>query len=176
MTVNLNVPYKSQLDNENRPKGTCNVTSVAMCLNYLGIVGNGDGQLEDQLFRWVERNGYDRHVHADLVKVFEHYGFIDRFETEATWKQVRAHLDKGYPVIYAGMLSGSGHIIVLRGYDETGYFVNDPYGEWFSWGYDTDVTGENLHYSQHLLSCCSMTGDYNTTWAHFPSKKVKPAK
>jgi hypothetical protein len=36
--INLPIPWFSQLDNYFQPKKTCNVTSVAMCLYYFGIV------------------------------------------------------------------------------------------------------------------------------------------
>ena len=49
--VNLPVPYLSQLDNRYRPSGTCNVTSVAMCLMYFNIKPETkEPQLEDELF------------------------------------------------------------------------------------------------------------------------------
>lgn len=44
MKKDLKVPYFSQLDNKYVPGGTCNVTSVAMCLAYRGIVGDGTGR------------------------------------------------------------------------------------------------------------------------------------
>ncbi|WP_293282361.1 C39 family peptidase [Microcoleus sp. PH2017_36_ELK_O_B] len=34
--VKLDVPYLSQLDNKRNPTGSCNVTSVAMCLLWGG--------------------------------------------------------------------------------------------------------------------------------------------
>ncbi|MFB2923329.1 MULTISPECIES: C39 family peptidase [Aerosakkonema] len=169
--VRLAVPYFSQLNNRYSPAGTCNVTSVAMCLYYYGIrPARRNKQLEDELFELIKRNGWDRHVHDNLVKVFLEYEMYDVFKTEATWNEVKAHLANGNPVIYSGRLTGAGHIIVLRGYDETGFFVNDPYGEYFASGYRTDMTGENLHYSYNLLKSKSYTGP-DTTWAHFPEKK-----
>jgi len=46
--------------------------------------------------------------------------------------------------------------------------VNDPWGEWFSWGYQNS-TGENLHYSYNLMNRVSY-GASKTTWAHFPEE------
>jgi hypothetical protein len=49
--------------------------------------------------------------------------------------------------------------IVIRGYDQKGFFVNDPFGEWFESGYRNDFSGENLHYSNRLIqSKCSPEG------------------
>ena len=54
--VNLPVPYLSQLDHKYRPSGTCNVTSVAMCLMYFGIKPETkEPQLEDELFLHMEQ-------------------------------------------------------------------------------------------------------------------------
>ena len=169
--VRLPVPYFSQLNNEYKPMGTCNVTSVAMCLYYYGIrPARRNKQLEDQLFELVESKGWDRHVHDDLRKVFLSYGIYDVFKMDATWNEVKAHLANGNPVIYSGKLTGTGHIIVLRGYNETGFFVNDPYGEYFDSGYRRDLTGENLLYSYNLVKSKSYAG-LDNTWAHFPEKR-----
>jgi GH24 family phage-related lysozyme (muramidase)/uncharacterized protein YvpB len=165
--VNINVPYFSQRDNINSPGGTCNVTCVAMCLAFYGIKAKSSNQqLEDELFKIVENNGWDRHVHDDLTRLFGVYGVKSQFTTDATWQQVKNHIQGGNPVIISGQFTKSGHIIVLRGFDEKGFFVNDPWGEWFSSGYQ-NRSGENLHYSYELCNKVSYGGD-KTTWAHFP--------
>ncbi|AKG19962.1 C39 family peptidase [Calothrix sp. 336/3] len=169
--VNLPVPYFSQLNNQFQPTKTCNVTCVAMCLYYFGIrPKNRDRQLEDELFQFVESKGWDKYVHEHLRKLFIEYGVFNVFKTEATWEEVKVHLANKKPVIISGQFTRSGHIIVLRGYDETGFWVNDPYGEFFHSGYRTDLTGENLHYSYKLVSSKSYSGS-EKTWAHFPEKR-----
>jgi N-acetylmuramoyl-L-alanine amidase len=168
--VNLSIPWFSQRDNNYRPSGTCNVTSVAMCLHYYGIrPDNPNQQLEDELFELVKNKGWDRHVHDHLRRVFLEYGVHDTFKMDATWQEVKTHLANKNPVIYSGKLTSSGHIIVLRGYDETGFWVNDPWGEFFHSGYQA-ISGENLHYSYNLLEARSMAGS-GKTWAHFPEEK-----
>jgi uncharacterized protein YvpB len=165
MTVNLKVPYLSQLDNANAPYGTCNLTCVAMCLQFFGVKGDGTAiQLEDQLFNYVVKHRLSRHNPLDLVRVFESKKIRDQFSFNTAWGEVRSWLDNGKPCIVHGYFTRSGHIIVLRGYDREGFFVNDPYGEWFSWGYDTRKSGENLHYSNGLLNrvCCPD----NQLWIH----------
>ncbi|MCL2025640.1 MAG: C39 family peptidase, partial [Leptospirales bacterium] len=32
------------------------------------------------------------------------------------------------PAIFGTMLTGTGHIILLKGYDNDGFYVNDPWG------------------------------------------------
>ncbi len=168
--VRLPIPYFSQLNNRYYPHGTCNVTCVAMCLYYYGVRPNRrNKQLEDELFELVEKKGWDRHVHEHLRRVFLDYDIYDSFKTDATWNEVKAHLANGNPVIYSGQLTRSGHIIVLRGYNEHGFFVNDPYGEYFDSGYRRDLTGENLLYSYSLVNAKSYGGA--NTWAHFPERK-----
>ena len=170
--VNLDVPHFSQLDNKFQPSKTCNVTCVAMCLDYFGIrPQNRNEQLEDELFKFVQSKGWNKYVHEHLRKLFIDYGVFNVFKTEATWEEVKVHLANQKPVIISGQFTmPSGHIIVLRGYDEKGFWVNDPYGEFFHSGYRTDYTGENLHYSYKLVKSKSYSGS-EKTWAHFPEKR-----
>jgi len=169
--VNLPIPYFSQLDNKFQPIKTCNVTSVAMCLNYFDIYPKyRNQQLEDELFLVVKDKGWDKYVHEHLRRLFIEYGVFDAFKMEASWDEVKLHLANKKPVIISGQFTRSGHIIVLRGYDEKGFWVNDPYGEFFHSGYRTDLTGENLHYSYKLVQSKSYSGS-DKTWAHFPEKR-----
>lgn len=60
-TKSLNIPYKSQLENALNPAGACNVTSFAMVMAYFQIKGRtGVGQLEDELYRYMESVGLSR--------------------------------------------------------------------------------------------------------------------
>lgn len=167
----LSVPYLSQLDNQNVPYGTCNLTSVAMVMQFFDIVGTGDGQLEDQLFTWVQERGLDRHSPHDLVTVIQSKGLYDDFQPNARWNDVRSWLGAGNPVIVHGYFTRSGHIIVIRGYDDSLYdgrgawLVNDPYGEWTRGGYDLSVSGECLPYSYRMMEeLCGSDGDL---WVHY---------
>lgn len=168
--VSLNVPYLSQLDNENNPTGSCNVTSVAMCLGFYGHpLKNGNGvQLEDELYEYCENTGLSRHNPHDLVKLFYVKGCADKFSDRADWKDVKAHLSKGKPVIVHGWFTHFGHIIVIKGYNSAGWLVNDPYGEWFGDGYNTNVSGEGLIYSYSMMS--RLCSDDGQLWIHYTSK------
>ena len=170
--VNLPVPHHSQRNNEFRPSGTCNVTSVAMCISYFAKKNarqRQKQQLEDDLYLMVQEKGWDRHVHAHLSKLFPLFGLTNEFKVEASWEEIKVHLANKKPVIYSGRFTSSGHIIVIRGYDENNkqWIVNDPWGEYFPSGYQ-DKSGENLRYSYDLLSRISYSGKSHT-WAHLPS-------
>lgn len=168
--INLDIPFFSQLDNHYNPTGSCNVTSVAMCLCYLGVNPGGNySQLEDELYRYMLDKNLSRHSPYDLAKVVRDYGHNDKFRTDATIEDCKNHLfSKKMPLIIHGYFTSFGHIIVIRGYNDHGFYVNDPYGKWFSTGYRTDLTGENLLYSYELIKrTCIPDGSF---WVHFIDK------
>ena len=175
MTKLLAIPYHSQLNNHLNPGGACNVTSIAMCLSYLGFNPKRNGQLEDYLYEVCDREGFDRHSLWGLKALIEYCGFKSDTTEQGTLQQIRTAIDAGQPCIVHGYFTDFGHIIAIAGYDETGVIVHDPYGEWHDWGYDTDASGEGLHYSYELISrVCSPESqdDPRHIWLHRVSKNV----
>jgi hypothetical protein len=174
-TLKLNVPYKSQLDNEENPTGSCNVTSIAMCLEYLGAKRRQSfDQFEDELYRYAIERELSRHDPNDLAKIVRDYGCRDDFRTNATIGQVQDWLAEGKPAVTHGYFTSFGHIVVLVGFDETGFLVHDPYGEWTARGYDRNVPGgqnqkgKYIHYSYPMIrALCIPDGSF---WVHFISK------
>jgi uncharacterized protein YvpB len=172
--VRLEVPYKSQLDNEENPTGSCNVTSIAMCLAYLGAKRRqSSGQFEDELYNYTNERNLSRHDPNDLASVVKAYGCCDDFRTNATIEQVQDWLMEGKPAVIHGYFTSFGHIIALVGFDETGFLVHDPYGEWTTSGYDCNVPGtcnekgKYMHYSYGMIqSLCIPDGSF---WVHFLS-------
>ena len=163
---NLPVPYYSQRDNKYHPTGTCNITCVAMLLAYYGIPQRLDNcQYEDELFQYLKEEKLRRHYHTDLQKVCHSYGLKTKFDAETQWTKVKKSLASGNPVIISGKFTNYGHIIILRGYDDKGFFVNDPWGEHMPGGWYLNKSGENLHYSYKKVYGCSYGGN-RTTWAH----------
>lgn len=168
-TVRLNVRYKSQLDNAYNPTGACNVTSMAMCLEFLGATRrNKSGQFEDELYQYALNKGYSRWSPYDLAKIVRDYGCQDYFTESAIIEDVQDWLASGNPAVIHGYFTSFGHIMPVVGYDSEGLFVHDPFGEWFDGGYRTDLSGEYLHYSYRLIrNVCMPDGNF---WVHFVSK------
>jgi uncharacterized protein YvpB len=166
-TKQLNVPHKSQLDNVLNPTGSCNVTSFAMVMTYFRIKGTtGVGQLEDELYRYMANTGLSRWDADDLATMSRNYGLVDDLTKRGTLSDLRQAIAEGRPCIIHGYFTTFGHVIVVRGYDQYGFFVNDPYGEWTSSGYRTDLSGANLHYSNALIQTkCSPEGE-DYLWIH----------
>lgn len=172
--VQLNVPYKSQVDNAKNPFGSCNCTSMAMGLAFYGVKPkNPNKQLEDELQEWLEARGLDRHEPGAMKAVYEAYGGKDTFKTNATEQEVKQWLAQGNPCVTHGYFTGSGHIVCLIGYNEKGFIVHDPYGEWYADGYDRNddsrpEKGKALTYSYGMMRETCMTG--GEFWVHFLSK------
>ncbi|MBW4680212.1 MAG: C39 family peptidase [Microcoleus vaginatus WJT46-NPBG5] len=164
----LKVPYLSQNDNTLDPQSSCNVTSVAMVLQYLGARRREEyskfKQFEDELHRCCADRGWNRRDPNHLSHLIRLYKCRDNFTTQCTPEVLRDWLDMGLPAITHGWFTGSGHIIVIVGYDDKGFYVHDPYGEWFKTGYRTDLTGKCLHYSESLIArTCYPDGEF---WVH----------
>lgn len=152
-------PYLSQTDNELNPSGACNVTSVAMCLSHLGIRGDASYfQLEDQVYQRCLDNDWSRHDPLGLKAVAESYPNIrDHLTTNGSLIDIKQALTSGQPCVIHGYFTRFGHIVAVHGFDDKGLFVNDPWGEWFDWGYfrndeDYPERGKNVHYSWGLIS------------------------
>ncbi len=143
-----------------------------MCLAFFGypIRDKNGNQLEDELYAYCLQHGLDRHAGEDLAKVIEAYGCSDKFTRKANWDDVKRWLADGNPCIAHGFFTDSGHIIVIIGYNQSGWIVNDPYGEFFAQGYDTTRSGAGLTYSYGLMNrLCSPDGEL---WIHFIKPKV----
>jgi uncharacterized protein YvpB len=169
----IEVPYRNQRNNDLNPDGACNVTCMAMALLFRGVKPKDPDtypQFEDELYDRMEQEGLDRHQPSDLAKLAGLYGMSDRVSYTASIAEIKAAIDRKRPVIVHGYFTEFGHIIILIGYDEAGFIVHDPYGEWHSWGYDRNdsesyTKGKSQHYSYQLIRDACM--DEKGIWAHF---------
>ncbi|MEG3874932.1 C39 family peptidase [Microcoleus sp. AT8-B1] len=163
MKVIKDVPYFSQLDNKFAPYTACNVTSLAMCLWYWGMRGRGSQrQFEDELYTRALDNGWNRFTTWGLKGLAESFdGIQDDLTEKGTLKDIREAIDDGKLCIVHGFFTEVGHIMVVNGYTDSGFIVNDPYGEWYPGRYDrnepggNNKKGEGLEYSKRAItSCC----------------------
>lgn len=146
--VKLGVPYKSQNDNNFNPGGSCNATSLAMALEFLGVKGKGSGQFEDEIYEQLQASGVHPGTPGAMVDIVKKYGKTDNHNGVATDDEIRKHLDKGKPVVIHGDFTESGHILCVIGYNAKGFIVNDPYGKFLGsiGSYDNNASGAgNLH-------------------------------
>jgi predicted double-glycine peptidase len=67
-----------------------------------------------------------------LAQLYAWEGLYSSSGRDATRAELRQHLDAGRPVVVHGDWTGSGHIVVLVGYTETDWIVNDPAGDWYT--------------------------------------------
>ncbi len=165
----MNVPYFSQRDNPRFYWSTCNVTSIAMVLYYYGIRPRWGGQLEDELLQWCfDRYGEGSQTeHSVLSELVRAYGLESSFSTTRTWAQVKNELANQRPVVIAGDMTASGHILCAIGYNSRGLIVNDPWGNALT-GY-VDTEGRKLLYPYDYLD--RVAGPDGKIWAHFIRKE-----
>lgn len=139
------VPYHSQRDNESNTNGAtinnmCNLTTLAMCLEYLGIQNPGtlDGrtynQFEDYLEALRVKEGFGaRTTGAAMEKLAKKMGAAgfqwlfgsDKNTTKADWERWRDRILRSGSAI---LLSIGGHIVRVQGVTAAGLVVDDPYG------------------------------------------------
>jgi peptidoglycan hydrolase-like protein with peptidoglycan-binding domain len=140
LQLQVKVAYHSQRDNESTEGGKmigdvmCNLTSLAMCLEYLGVDNPyPEMQFEDALEKIrVEKVGEPRTTSAGWGGVATYlgvkWGFIPGAgANDQAWYEsnVKPHLAAGEAV----MLSIDGHICRLQGMTSEGLVADDPYGE-----------------------------------------------
>ena len=131
------VPYYYQYDNAYEPGSTCGLTSAAMLLG-----ARGRTRTPDALYLAYGKS--QAQSPEGLAQLYRWEGLSADSGRHATRSELRALLDAGDPVVVHGFWTSAGHIVVLVGYDSTGWIVHDPAGDWYL-GYGSG-SGEAVQY------------------------------
>lgn len=183
-----NFPLRQQLDNALYPYGSCNMTSLAMCLEFYDrkVEPNyGYDQLEDSLLATCDRERLVRHEPATIALLAERFGLKDDLRMVEGWNAVGTelyqhlipHLVDGKPAIVHGFFTASGHIVCIDGVRlEDGVPVQwhfaDPYGEFYKEGYQKNYGGDpelGRYWMSHSMFTLTALKD-GILWAHLISE------
>lgn len=173
-STRLEVPYFYQYHNRFNPSSSCQNTSIAMVLSALGAQVTPD-QITSRFGKDAAQtvSGLNR-VYNQLAS---EYG-VSRLHSSSNGSiaDVKAKLDQGSPVIIHGYFTSYGHVLVIIGYDESGYYVNDPAGTWsrrFQGGYPNaysePTAGRGIFYERSAFEAAIGTYDgYSAAplWMH----------
>lgn len=136
------VPYYNQYENYAYPGSTCNLTSVAMMLDYFGITkpGINTGRWRRTPDYLISRFGGPIYDASGLAWAFntiakEKGSNVRMYTKFGTVADMRAELAKGRPIIVQGWYTRSGHVLVVISFDGTYYTCNDPAGTWNEYKY-----------------------------------------
>jgi len=161
------VPYHNQRNNnqsQDVADRMCNLTSEAMCLEYLGIsCPDSKMQFEDYLEQLRKDNNYgDRTTPIARQKVAEYIGACYQYKEfkgsfsdnkEKIKDILLPRLESGCAIMLSVWPICKGHLVRLQNVTDDGLIVDDPYGkvkgkvDGFDWreacnsgGYDTNST------------------------------------
>lgn len=159
----LQVMYFSQRDNAAQAHRTCNTASCWMGALYMKTAlwhECGEDHNADLNFYLPKVEVYgDTTDHVAQTKALESMGVHSEWRTTLSMKDVKKEIDAGRPmvlgVLHKGPISSprGGHMILAVGYDDTGLFIHDPYGEMdlVNGGYPGSTDGSYRHYSYKNL-------------------------
>lgn len=98
------------------------ILSIRDCPSPAGVTGQAHGG--------AIHNSEGLAVAGNTVTFFQRHGLQSKTTYFPRESQVKAEIDAGRPVWASTNLTGSsGHIVVIRGYDSSGYYINDPWGD-----------------------------------------------
>ncbi|MEM9490446.1 MAG: C39 family peptidase, partial [Myxococcota bacterium] len=171
-------PYYSQVDNYRDGVRSCNVTSIAMALDYYGVTSPATlGQrTPDYLLQrfGVEFTPGGLRWIFDTVAAEQGSPIRDRLDIAASIEDLRYYASRGIPTVVHGWFTPDGHIIMVTGYDGEYYTVNDPYGRWnLQWmgSYSNTISGSGnqVRYPRAAFEDAVATdtaGNYLPLWLH----------
>ena len=147
----LDVKYFYQYRNAIYKESSCQNTSIAMVLSFLGV------NLTPDTINYEFGKDLAQTV-PGLKRVFNTLAARHGVQSissynEGTLSQLKSALDQGKPAIVHGFFTHYGHVVVVTGYDENGYYVNDPAGTWskrfkggYPYAYTESTQGKNIYY------------------------------
>lgn len=164
----LAVQYMSQRDNYRDANRTCFSSSCAMLLKFLKP---SSIKTDDDYIKTVFTFG-DTTEGSTQVATLKHFGLPATFVTNGNRDLVKKQIEAGKPVpvgfLHHGTPSqptGGGHWLCIIGYDDTGYWVNDPWGECdLLTGTYPSTDGAKKHYSYKNFEPRWMVDGPNTGW------------
>lgn len=131
--TNLSVPYISQFDPQANqdPSDNCGPSCVSMILNFYG-----ESTTANQIFTLTGAVKGQPISIAQLQQAIGSFGYKYEYQTGVSTDAIRSFTDRGIPpiaLVHAGDLTSrqdqgfsGGHFLVVDGYRDDGYFVNDP--------------------------------------------------
>ena len=106
------------------------------------------------------------------MKALFKFGVEARFYSKGDVDTVKKQIDRNKPVpvgfLHQGPVTrptGGGHWLCITGYDDTGWWVNDPWGEAdLTSGTYVNTNGKNLHYSYKNFNPRWLIEGLNSGW------------
>ena len=159
----VSVPYFFQYSNLLYPGSSCQNTSVAMVLAYLGWSGVPD----DITSSWGKDYAQSPHNLSDMFNTIassENLSGRLVTDTNGSLSEFRSLASSGEVLIVHGYFTGYGHVIVVTGFDGVDYIANDPAGAWRGtfkggYGWSSATEGHSIKYNKQSFESAIGTSD-----------------
>jgi hypothetical protein len=186
MNVSKGKENFSQRNNILDPHNSCNTTAMVMATSYMPVlwekfINSGEykkflcyDQPEDRFRASMVEQGLDPVNHTELMIGYNFFmgGRYDYFDTRVDIKDLLSDLERGFPVVISGTFPGYpvvmekpyGHIVVLVGFEDGHWIIDDPYGDtlnnWHGSGNDIKLS------HRQFIDWMKPVGDDGVKWAH----------
>ena len=141
---------------------TCNYTALSMAFSAFNKKVHPETLINKMPVYDTSKSGrpaYRLYI-QNLAKIAKRYGFNRSYASySGTVSKIKNEIDSGNPVILGTYFTGgSGHFVLVVGYDSKGFIINDPAGKWVGRKYggypsgfkctsNSDRRGYNNHWS-----------------------------